>query len=596
MRRETAFPLALSCILLAVALVAIVSIAGPFATVSEDNGNVVGHPFSTDGGYDVTLVSPDPVYVYTQIPFPSPHGYIPWRIFERIIYVPDTKQFIASGICHPGNGGQSRYGHRFGMYAISDAGQFIGTRDVCIDTSTAHAGDWCGATTQRCTNMATDLLPLSAGRFVRVMALWGGSRPTTVYTTTGTGMERYAQTPLVDPDAVSPDDLSGPYSVATASNRLIGMAQPANSGPVNVMYSLPDLQLITSFPYEYRPIIGVGEYFVGFRNNGGSGASGWEYAVYRMPAIGTTKPARISTFTNKIIIGSGVVDALDPNRIGIVLKDKTTGAQEFVIYTAGADGLVEESRRSLPARWMGTMSAPQDAMAGPYLFYGRCTSTSQMLTERSESCKVFVEKDGADLAVEQLPRDGEGRRLTVVSSAISDTGRVLVSTNGYTSIASSSIGRLFLYEISGFNGSAAPPAPACTGDGDCLTGRCVDGACAAECVTDGECTGGEVCADNRCVAGQTATARFVEHTTSCGSGFPRIFCITDVSWTSEGEGAIQLVQQGGRQRACAPAGVPMTKRIITTDRSRTYQLYAASDCESEPGLLLDAITAQANRD
>ncbi len=599
-RRPDIFPYAVLLGVCLVALIAVLSTAhDPVVPAAMPTENAAGQVGGT-GAFDVELTTANAIYSWDDIPFESDtFVYMRSRVFEFVEYLPGTGTFIVNGQCHPG-ATQQQYSHRFGMYIITDGGQVIGKRDVCLDTSTARAGDPCGGTFARCSNIKSTVLPLGGNLFIQETtdrATIGRGRPPVLYERTSNGVTMVDRLPVVDDETLADGELAGLGSIAIANGRMIGVAGVKNGNTKNAIYALPSLDLITTFDKEYTPVVGVGEYIITRK----TGQIPFIYEVYKMPSAGTAKPTLVSTFTGQSVDGY-LIDTLNPERIGLTLK--SASGKRFVIYTAGPNGFVEESSRPVPARWGNTMNRDNGAMAGEYIAYGRCPSTSTNAATIRESCRLFVEKDGVDLTVEQPPVSN-GKRRYVKSVAISDTGKLLIATTDFTAgDATMTLADLYLYDIRGFDDSTdTEPACklvgiACGDNADCCSGICNQGWCSltdVECENDLWCGLNERCESGTCVSAPIATAQFVEETATCAAGFNPFFCRTPITYTSEGTGYIQLWREGGAPYDCTPAGATVTKNVIATRQPRTYVLYAATDCEPENAdkrTALDTITVR----
>ena len=404
------------------------------------------------GSFDVTLVSQAPVYTADDLRYDWMYL---WP-FANIEYLPGTGKFVTAGFCNMA----PSYWQRFGMVIITDAGQPVGRRDVCFDTS-SYRSTPCGEG-GGCDVGHNPIISLGGTQFVmNTAANRGPSDSPTVYRLTADGVD------LVNvfyndgnPLGLDNDGLMWLGDIAVADGKMIGIVKRCVAPPecrlyymANAIYSLPQLGKITEFRVTsqqgfeqpaYSPIVGIGRYFIAQPYHGFS-----PITVYRMPtsselAAGTL-PIAVQTINKRII--QYAIDVTDQNRIALLLQEGPSRA--LAIYNTGPDGLILESSRPLTGTHpkLNLLSGKEIAIVGDYFAYTTC----QEETQGTDSCSLHVERAGQELTVEPLPEYTE-----FLSLSMSDTGRILISTRQSPPTGGYRFNDLYLYQINGFTGGGPP--------------------------------------------------------------------------------------------------------------------------------------------
>ncbi len=443
------------------------------------------------GQYDVSLTSPEPVFGSRQVQMSHHQNY---SMFNGVVSMKGTdggRYFVVAGNCSMVN---SNWGGG-GMYLFTDDGKYLSKRDACLDATAGRKPRVCKHDTG--CHAYPEMVDIGSGALVRELGfVISRERPWITYKVSKTGIDMIDRLFVArqgDPGGGWPDeegDIYGAANMAYSNGVLIDgetvyegketyvsnklSFDRDKKGDTNKVYAIPKIREIAEFrtdgPFpcldpagacsgapplyknKYRPIVGVGEYFLATEDLYFSAASRGKVLVYRMPSatalLAGEEPKLVQTIEGFGQVAAYSLDVLDPKRIVVIFADDPTrgGPYRGRIYKAGSNGLVLEKEISGLESMYVRMTGPTSnvSLAGEYFAYTKCAGGSDLTPtfwhygQIIRVCELVVTKNGNKLNVQPIPKNQYGESQLIQGVGISPNGTIMVGTQDFlaTDVAS----------------------------------------------------------------------------------------------------------------------------------------------------------------
>jgi hypothetical protein len=334
-------------------------------------------------------------------------------------------KFVVSSFCSGGNNSK-------GLWIFNESGTQTGARDVCKD-----AGEDTNGSTDHTWSVSPNVQPVGNGQFVKEMSP-NNNRPPLLYKVSSGALVSKAW------DARGASENGSDVTDNIAG--IPGYAVVVENGTDNVLYGLPDWNVLQRVSKKFQPITGVGNYIVGTPTPGNR-----DLVLYKVTNNALQLVNKVDTSIRP------VAAAVDPSsngtRVGFLfINDGGTGKNHADIYTVGSTGLKFVKKVTLPSTTSVTSSGWQGAFAinGDYVAFSDCglpalaTPSGTGDNTSAAKCGLAVLKGTTRMTVQRIPNATANDGTEILPPAIrgiafSPNGMILV-TNYYGA---------YLYRIGG---------------------------------------------------------------------------------------------------------------------------------------------------
>ncbi|QQR82274.1 hypothetical protein IPJ70_03250 [Candidatus Campbellbacteria bacterium] len=334
-------------------------------------------------------------------------------------------KFVLSSFC-------SATGNNKGLWIFSESGTQIAERNACRD-----AGEDQNGSTDHTWGVTPNVQLVGNGQFLKEMGPYNNRPPLLYHVSNGDLISK----------AWNARGMSGNGTDVTSDIAGIpGYAVVIENGTDNVLYALPDWNVLQRVSRKFQPITGVGNYIVGTPTPGNK-----DLVLYKV-ANNTLELVNKVT-TNIRPVAAAVDPSSNGTRVGFLfINDGGTGKNHADIYTVGSTGLKFVKKVTLPSTTTFTSTGWQNAFAltGEYVAFNDCglpalpapSGTGDNLS--SAKCGLAVLKGTTRMTVQRIPNatTNDGSQIlppAIRGIAISPSGAVIV-TNSYGA---------YLYKIGG---------------------------------------------------------------------------------------------------------------------------------------------------
>jgi hypothetical protein len=334
-------------------------------------------------------------------------------------------KFVLSSFC-------SATGNKKGLWIFSESGAQVAERNACLD-----AGEGPNGSLDHMWGVVPNVQPVGNGQFIKEMGS-NNNRPPLLY--------KVSDGSLVSKAWNARGDSGNGTDVTSDIAGIPGYAVVVENGNDNVLYGLPNWNVLQRISRKFLPITGVGNYIVGTPTPGNS-----DLVLYKVTNNALQLVNKITT--NIRPVAAAVDPSSNGTRVGFLfINDGGTGKNHADIYTVDSAGLKFVKKVALPSTATFTSTGWQNAFAltGEYIAFNDCGLSALPAPNgtgdnaSAAKCGLAVLKGTTRMTVQRLPNSttGDGKEIlppAVRGIAISPNGTILV-TNYYGA---------YLYKIGG---------------------------------------------------------------------------------------------------------------------------------------------------